>query len=175
MKVFNVLAAAFVLIVACKEAPKTDKNTDTTQEEAAKVVTYNAFGEAFEQDNPLLASAMGTQYQKIQGSDSLNTQFTAKVKEVCSKKGCWMRLELADGQEAIVRFKDYGFFVPKNIAGSTVVVNGKAFVTTQTIEELRHYAEDAGKSEEEIAAITEPKTTYGFLADGVLLEVAQGE
>ena len=59
--------------------------------------------------------------------------------------------------------------MPLNAEGE-VVVNGKAFVTETTVDELRHYAEDAGKSEEEIAAITESKFEYRFLADGVLLK-----
>ena len=60
--------------------------------------------------------------------------------------------------------------MPKDIAGREVIVNGKAFVNEVSVEELRHYAEDAGKSEEEIAQITEPEKTYSFLADGVLLK-----
>jgi hypothetical protein len=70
----------------------------------------------------------------------------------------------------MVKFKDYGFFMPKNIAGKEVIVNGKAFVSEVSVEEQRHYAEDAGKSEDEIAAITEVKRTYTFEADGVLLK-----
>jgi hypothetical protein len=34
---------------------------------------------------------------------------------------------------------------------------------------LKHYAEDAGKSEEEIAQITEPSYDLGFTADGVII------
>jgi hypothetical protein len=37
------------------------------------------------------------------------------------------------------------------------------------VEELKHLAEDAGKSKEEIEAITEPKEELKFLATGVLL------
>jgi len=66
-----------------------------------------------------------------------------------------------------VRFKDYGFFVPKDISGKDVIVEGKAYSTEVSVEELRHYAEDAGKSKEEIMAITEPEQTYAFLATGV--------
>jgi hypothetical protein len=80
-----------------------------------------------------------------------------------------MRLEMPENKESFVRFKDYGFFVPKDIADSQAVVHGKAFVSETSIEELKHYAEDAGKSEEEIAAITAPEVTYGFTADGVYL------
>ena len=49
-------------------------------------------------------------------------------------------------------------------------MNGKAFKEVTTVEELRHYAEDEGKSEEEIAAITEPVEEYKFVADGVIME-----
>ena len=71
--------------------------------------------------------------------------------------------------EAMVKFKDYGFFMPKNIADKEVIVNGKAFVSEVSIEEQRHYAEDAGKSEDEIAKIIEVKKTLSLEADGVLL------
>ena len=94
----------------------------------------------------------------------------ATVKEVCQAKGCWMTLQMKDSTEVMVRFKDYGFFVPKNIAGQEVIVNGKAYVAETSVDELRHYAKDAGKSEEEIEGITEPERTYAFLADGVLVK-----
>ena len=59
--------------------------------------------------------------------------------------------------------------MPKNIADKEVIVNGKAFVSEVSIEEQRHYAEDAGKSEDEIAKIIEVKKTLSLEADGVLL------
>ena len=80
-----------------------------------------------------------------------------------------MKLKLENDEQVMVKFKDYGFFMPKNIAGKEVIVNGKAYVTEVSVEEQRHYAEDAGMSSEEIAMITEPKKTYSFEADGVLL------
>ena len=54
------------------------------------------------------------------------------------------------------RFKDYGFFMPTDAAGKEVIVDGKAFVNEVSVADLKHYAEDAGKSPEEIAKITEP-------------------
>ena len=69
----------------------------------------------------------------------------------------------------MVRFKDYGFFMPLDIAGREVIMNGKAFYQTTSVDDLRHYAEDAGKSQEEIDAITEPKRELAFLADCVIL------
>ncbi len=69
-----------------------------------------------------------------------------------------------------VTFKDYGFFVPKDIAGKTVVVEGVAQKKTTPVSELRHYAEDAGKSKAEIAQITDPKNELAFVADGVIVK-----
>ena len=74
-----------------------------------------------------------------------------------------------------VRFKDYGFFVPKDIAGRQAVVEGYAFREVTTVEELRHYAEDEGLSAEEIAKITEPVEEVKFLASGVYLVEATSE
>lgn len=79
-----------------------------------------------------------------------------------------MKVGMGD-DEAMVRFKDYGFFMPKDIAGQEIIVNGKAYVEEMSVEDQRHYAEDGGKTAEEIAAITEPKRTLAFEADGVLI------
>ena len=87
----------------------------------------------------------------------------------CPMKGCWMKIK-SDEDTILVRFKDYGFFVPKEgIAGDKTIINGKLSVDTLSIALLRHYAEDAGKSLEEINRITEPEVSMTFLADGVLI------
>jgi hypothetical protein len=59
--------------------------------------------------------------------------------------------------------------MPKNIVNKEVIVNGKAFVSEISVDEQRHYAEDAGKSDDEIAKIIEVKKTLSLEADGVLL------
>ena len=40
---------------------------------------------------------------------------------------------------------------------------------TTPVEELRHYAQDARKSKEEIALITEPKEEISLTAKGILV------
>jgi hypothetical protein len=102
--------------------------------------------------------------------DTVEVKFKSEVDKVCKKKGCWMTLKLDDSLSSFVRFKDYSFFVPLNAENRETIVEGKAFVTETSIEELQHYAKDAGKSEEEIAAITTPKVEYAFMATGVLME-----
>ncbi|HLP93702.1 MAG TPA: DUF4920 domain-containing protein [Saprospiraceae bacterium] len=108
---------------------------------------------------------------KMAGIDSLNMKVTGKVKEVCQKKGCWMTLvsDQPGYPEMRVTFKDYAFFMPKDLSGKRVVIDGFARVETTSVEILRHYAEDAKKSPEEIAAITEPKREVSFEAAGVLI------
>lgn len=90
----------------------------------------------------------------------------AKVKEVCQKKGCWMIL--TDGTAKVrVTFKDYGFFMPKDLAGHVVVVQGVLSEEVLTQDEARHYAEDAGKSKREIARIKGDRRELSFEATGV--------
>jgi hypothetical protein len=101
------------------------------------------------------------------------TTFTGKVKgtvvSVCEKKGCWMKLQQTDGEGIMIRFKDYKFFMPLNITGKDVVLEGVAKVTITSIEDLKHYAEDAGKTKEEIEKITAPKKEIEIIATGVLV------
>ena len=37
---------------------------------------------------------------------------SGKVVEVCQEKGCWMKVERPNGENLMVKFKDYGFFMP---------------------------------------------------------------
>jgi hypothetical protein len=99
--------------------------------------------------------------------------FTGKVEgtvvEVCKKKGCFMKLARANGEPIMVNFKDYGFFMPQDIVGKTVVIDGTAKVKETSVEDLKHLAQDANKSKEEIAAITQPKKDIVLVANGVLV------
>jgi hypothetical protein len=76
-------------------------------------------------------------------------------------------------EEAMVKFKDYGFFMPMDITGEEIIVEGMAFVEEVSVDEQRHYAEDAGETAEEIAKITEPKRTLSFVSNGVLIPEKQ--
>jgi hypothetical protein len=92
-----------------------------------------------------------------------------EIKEVCQAKGCWMTLDMGDGELLRVKFKDYAFFVPKDAAGKTAIVQGTAQKETISVDELRHLAEDAGKTENEINSITNPKEELTFVAEGVII------
>ena len=80
-----------------------------------------------------------------------------------------MNVDLGDGKSMMIRFKDYGFFVPMDASGRKAVMEGRAFREVLSVDMLRHYAEDAGTSKEEIEKITEAETRLSFEASGVLI------
>lgn len=107
---------------------------------------------------------------KLEKETEFEGKVVGEIKEVCAMKGCWMTIDLPNGAAMRVTFKDYGFFVPKNSQGYPVVIEGIASKKITEVETLKHYAEDAGKSKEEIDAITTPKLEYAFEATGVIIK-----
>ena len=53
--------------------------------------------------------------------------------------------------------------------GKTIVADGVATFKETSVAMLQHYAEDAGKSKEEIEAIKEPKREITLQAKGILV------
>ncbi len=130
---------------------------------------YNSFGEKISPDAPVTYNAL---LASLQGKDSVEAKVMGEINEVCQMKGCWMNIS-QDGnpeESIMVKFKDYGFFVPKDASGKKVILEGIAYRTITPVEELRHYAEDAGKSKEEISKIVEPREEIQFIANGVLIK-----
>lgn len=132
-------------------------------------VQYATFGDKITADKALSQEQMMKKYATLKKGDTVSVKFKSTIKEVCKKKGCWMKMDLA-GKESFVRFKDYGFFVPLNADNSEAIVSGRAYLDVISVDELKHYAKDGGKSVEEIEKITSPKVTYAFQADGVLIQ-----
>tara|TARA_B100000497_G_scaffold123214_1_gene155476 strand:- start:453 stop:953 length:501 start_codon:yes stop_codon:yes gene_type:complete len=96
--------------------------------------------------------------------------FKGAIFETCSKAGCWVNIDEGNGNSFMVRFKDH-FTIPTDTPQGTIAFfHGAAFNDTVSVELLQHFAEDAGKSQAEIDAITEPSINLGFTADGVVLE-----
>ena len=125
------------------------------------------FGAPISNDKPLSISSLTSVYAKLAPEDSETVVAKVVVNEVCQVKGCWLTFKLDDGELVRVKFKDYSFFVPKDSSGDTFIIEGIAAVEEQSVETLRHYAEDAGKSMEDIMKINSPKRTKIFTASGV--------
>lgn len=103
------------------------------------------------------------------GAEPMETKIKAKIVEVCPNKGCWLKLELENGETAMVKMKDYGFFLPVAAKGKTVVIDGEVKMKTTSVAELKHYAEDAKKSKAEIDAITKPEKEVRVTAKGIII------
>jgi hypothetical protein len=158
LKIFNmkkILFSCLAFVAFSANAQEADEIKP-----AAKGVVYGTAptaGEAVPVNDLVTKLSNGTFEGKI----------TGKVKEVCQSMGCWMKLEKSDGSTVMVKTKDHGFFMPKNLAGRTVVIEGVASVNEETEAKQKHYAEDAGKSKKEIAKIKGAKKELQFTASGV--------
>jgi len=105
---------------------------------------------------------------KLKGAEPAEVKVTGKVKEVCKAEGCWLKMETADGA-MMIKMKDHAFLVPLSMNGKTIVVDGTATLKETSVEMQKHYAEDAGKSKEEIDAIKTPKKEITMQAKGILV------
>ncbi|HHG85417.1 MAG TPA: DUF4920 domain-containing protein [Bacteroidetes bacterium] len=142
---------------------------EPTEEEAAMPdpdATGN-FGAAVSAEGAMPSSDL---ISKLAGQDSVHVKLEGSISSCCQAKGCWMTMPLTDDEDLMIKFKDYGFFVPKNSTGKPAVIEGWAYHELVSIEELRHYAMDAGKSPAEVEAITEDEERITFMADGVLIK-----
>jgi len=164
MKKIWIAIVCVIFFISCKEQKS---NAIESQKEAN---AYLSFGEKITDEDVVSKELMAKKFETLQLGDTVNVKFSSKINEVCKSKGCWMKLDLGDQKESLVRFTDYGFFMPLDSDNKEVIVEGRAFVTEVSIKEQQHYAEDAGKTVEEISKITEPQFTYAFEADGVLMK-----
>ncbi len=154
------IALVTIALASCK-----NNNAGSVTEGTAK----NTYGKEITADNAItIESAIAS----LETQDSLVTKIKGKVESVCQVKGCWMNLLPDSGNEddaIFVKFKDYAFFMPLDLAGKEVVIEGVAYREVTSVDELKHYAEDEGLPQEEIDKITEPKEELKFMADGVII------
>lgn len=149
--------SALVLFTVAAQAQDTPEKEKTP---AAKGVVY---GKVSEETNALSPDELKSKLV----NDKFEGQVKGKVVEVCKAEGCWIKLERADGTSMMVRAKDHAFLMPENIVGKTVLIEGNATVKEISEDLRKHYAEDAGKSKEEIAKIKGSEKDVQFAAKGV--------
>jgi len=163
LKKISYLVFLALIFSACGSTPTVEEAPVNSKSEG------KYFGENTTSDGAIpyqqLAAHMGD-------ADSIQVKVLGTVNEVCQKKGCWMSIvneNDSEAEELFVKFKDYGFFMPMDISGRQVVMDGYAFREITSVDELKHYAEDAKEPQEVIDAITAPKEEFKFMASGVLL------
>lgn len=173
---FAFTVGAFLMACGNNTSLENQDSQDQPQEDTTAVVDeaaeisypYNA-GADFDESLAITPEDMMAQRQSFEG-DSMDVVLAANINECCKKKGCWMTIDMENGEEMMVRFRDYDFFVPLNADGRSAILKGKVFNDTLDVATLKHYAEDAGASADSIAKITEPQISYSFLADGVVVQ-----
>ncbi|HBK72564.1 MAG TPA: DUF4920 domain-containing protein [Flavobacteriaceae bacterium] len=159
----NIIFLAFAFLVfSFSNAQKKVVNHDS--------VNYTSYGDAITADNYLAKEEMYTKFKSLKKGDTINVKFASTINKVCKKKGCWMRLDLGKGENTMVRFKNYGFFMPLDSENKEVIVSGKAYIDVISVKQLQHYAEDEGLSKEDIDKITEDKITFAIESTGVLIK-----
>ncbi len=160
MKHITIFTLAAMLMGGCDHS---HNNTQT----AAVTPDQEFYGTEFAVANPLSVKDL---VAKISGTDTLETQIEGVIEKTCPGMGCWMTLKLDNGQTLRVT-TDHKFFVPVGgCEGLRVVVKGKAFNEEIPVADLKHYAEEEGKSAEEIAKITQPEHELAFVATGAMIE-----
>lgn len=160
MKKISFLMLATVLLFSCS-------GNKEQQEEWNEEAVVGYYGEKINNSNIVSVEDM---MKQLDTNDSINVKVEGEITATCAMKGCWMNLVLPSGEEVRVTFKDYAFFVPKEgMEGNRAIIEGKVKRTMTDVATLKHYAEDAGKSVEEIEAITEAKNELAFEATGVII------
>jgi len=152
-KISLLFPAVLSVILLMAQPPEGDANTGMI------------FGELTTADGSIPVSELPS---KLIGSKPADVKVTGKVKEVCKAEGCWIKMETADGA-MMIKMKDHKFLVPLSMNGKTIVVDGTAILKETSVEMLKHYAEDAGKSKSVIDAITQPKQEITMQAKGILV------
>ena len=144
------VALAAMVIVNAQEA-----------ESAKPGVTYGKYSE--EGVKPISVNDL----EKKMSDNKFDGKIQGKVVEVCQAMGCWAKLKKEDGSTVMIKVKDHEFAMPMDMIGRTVIVEGKAELKETSVAMLKHYAEDAGKSKEEIEKIKDPKKEVIMTIKGV--------
>ena len=165
---FVALFIGLTFFISCSDQPDTKADQPMAEVENSEDAEDMYFGERIDKSDAIGVSALSV---KLETKDTIHAKVISTINNTCSKKGCWMTVELSEGREMMVRFKDYGFFVPQEgVEGKTTVFEGFAYTDSVSVEDLKHYAYDAGEDSTAIAAITKPEVALAFEASGVIIK-----
>jgi len=164
---FYLLAVALiVLFSSCLNQNEKKEHNEKHETAIAPTSSTGNFGEDITADNAIAAVKLT---ELLEGKETVEVKLTGDVAAVCQMSGCWMDIALGDGEIIHVTLKDDSFLLPKDAAGKKAVIEGVATYEEIPVDMLKHMAEDEGRTQEEIDAITEPKLEYTFIAKGVIL------
>ncbi|MCT4663640.1 MAG: DUF4920 domain-containing protein [Flavobacteriales bacterium] len=165
-KIAIALLSVFMISSCSQEAPKEKKTNLFTGD--IKKENHIAFGEDLVLENKKVYK-MSAFNELTKGKENEELILAGTIDKVCTKKGCWMSMKNPNGESVFVSY-DYKFLLPINVDGRNAILKGVVSNDTTSVKDLKHYAEDAGKTEAEIAKITEPKIEKTILASTVWIK-----
>jgi hypothetical protein len=145
----------------------------TVEPDVGDPIQYVSFGEPIHRDRPALEPAeLDADPISFHGQD---VRVAGTVIEVCQMEGCWLALENPPGNPVRVHVPrddrdDYLWTIPTDLGRLHAIVEGTAYADTLTVEELREYAVEAGRSPEQVQEIAEPTIAAHVVARGMLVE-----
>lgn len=163
MKKFAVTLS--IILSATLFAQESAKKAGPPEGKALAGETYGAQVSAKAEQNALTTAKLDKKLKTAKKLD--NVAVKGKVTDVCGKKGCWLTVETDNNEKFFVKMKDYAFFVPTALKGKEVLLEGSAETKVISVDEQKHYAEDAKKPQAEIDAITKPQEEIRFVANGI--------
>ena len=168
--IFLLIVAALVLASCGGETETRQKGQDvrTVQKTKPKVVDNSkSFGEEVSIEK---AADVTRLPMMMEDKNEVAIKLIGSVENVCQSEGCWLDLDLGNGQLLHVTFKDEAFVVPKDIAGKTILMNGIASKEVIPVDMAKKIARDEGKSQTDINKITAPVIEYSYEASGVVIK-----
>lgn len=141
-------------------------------------VEYAAYGESVVLEDGMTALSPTTLTADPLAYDGTVVRVEGTVAEVCQMAGCWLTLQNPTATPIRVQVPrdeagEYVYTFPTDLGMVDAIIEGTVVLDTLGVDELRHYAEDEGRSAAEIEAITEPQPTVRLIARGALVEVPE--
>lgn len=140
-------------------------NPEPTKLSAQENVKGLVYGDSVMNDNVIELTALSTAMGE---EDRLDLKVKGKVDHVYPAKH-WLAMKLNNGEEMLISFEDSTLKVPATLKGKEVILDGYAYSDTLSIDDQIAYAQEAGKTPEEVAKITTPKISVLFKAKGLVV------
>ncbi|HEY4160262.1 MAG TPA: DUF4920 domain-containing protein [Polyangiaceae bacterium] len=141
----RVLSTVCVVLCACKVTPTPSPEGVAAVTEPIRASPHQLFGA------PLSAAGETSLADLLRSPKTYRDQsvtVAGRVKSACTRRGCWMQISAESDPAAPscrVTFKDYGFFVPTDSAGSQAKVQGSLTIDTVPSERVAHLESEGAK------------------------------
>lgn len=161
-------ALLFVVLVfaitACNQQASKEQSAETVEQPAQ--TGDGQYGKDFDLDEAVSSTEL---VAMLEYQNPVEANLRGKIVKSCKHTGCWMDIDLGGNETVHVTFADDAFTIPLDAAGKTAIFTGTGSREKVSVDLLKAYAKDEGKTPEEIDAITEPGWEYTFIAEGVAL------